>query len=121
MREEQALALEAALLGRAQHEAAHAEDVPLTAQPDLERPLLPFEERGRSAGEPQLHADRLAGDVDADLEEAASTRLLVYTIRLIQAGYDPVEACRNALIEPLTDDIETTDALMEVVYATFGR
>ena len=58
---------------------------------------------------------------DHDLEEAASTRLLVYTIRLIQAGYDPVEACRSALIEPLTDDIETVDALMEVVYATFGH
>ncbi len=57
---------------------------------------------------------------DHDLEEAASTRLLVYTIRLIQAGYDPVEACRNALVEPLTDDIETINALMEVVYATFG-
>lgn len=57
---------------------------------------------------------------DHDLEEAASTRLLVYTIRLIQAGYDPVEACRNALIEPLTDDLETINALMEVVYATFG-
>ena len=55
-----------------------------------------------------------------DLEEAASTRLLVYTIRLIQSGYDPVEACRNALVEPLSDDIETTDALMEVVHASFG-
>ncbi|MCW8956957.1 MAG: CbbQ/NirQ/NorQ/GpvN family protein [Gammaproteobacteria bacterium] len=57
---------------------------------------------------------------DHDLEEAASTRLLVYTIRLIQAGFDPVEACRNALVEPLTDDLETIEALMEVVYATFG-
>lgn len=57
---------------------------------------------------------------DHDLEEAASTRLLVYTIRLIQAGYDIVEACRSALIEPLTDDIETADALMEVVHASFG-
>jgi nitric oxide reductase NorQ protein len=58
---------------------------------------------------------------DHDLEEAASTRLLVYTIRLIQAGYDPLEACRSALIEPLTDDLETADALMEVVHATFGH
>lgn len=58
---------------------------------------------------------------DFDLEESASTRLLVSTLKLIQAGYDPVEACRHALIEPLTDDTETVDALMEVVYATFGR
>lgn len=58
---------------------------------------------------------------DHDLEESASTRLLVYTATLIQGGFDPVEACRAALIEPLTDDEETIDALMELIYATFGR
>jgi len=58
---------------------------------------------------------------DHDLEESASTRLLIYTATLIAGGFDPVEACRAALIEPLTDDEETVDALMEVVYATFGR
>ncbi|MEW8183164.1 MAG: CbbQ/NirQ/NorQ/GpvN family protein [Candidatus Thiodiazotropha endolucinida] len=58
---------------------------------------------------------------DHDLEEAASTRLLVYAATLILGGYEPVEACRSALVEPLTDDLETTAALMEVVYATIGR
>jgi len=58
---------------------------------------------------------------DHDLEENASTRLLVYTATLIKGGFDPVEACRAALVEPLTDDEETVNALMEVVYATFGR
>ena len=58
---------------------------------------------------------------DHDLEENASTRLLVYTATLIEGGFDPVEACHAALIEPLTDDEETVAALMEVVYATFGR
>jgi nitric oxide reductase NorQ protein len=57
---------------------------------------------------------------DHDLEEAASTRLLVYAATLIQGGYDPLDACRAALVEPLTDDVETSDALMEVVYASFG-
>jgi nitric oxide reductase NorQ protein len=57
---------------------------------------------------------------DHDLEENASTRLLIYTATLIDGGFDPVEACRAALIEPLTDDEETVEALMEVVYATFG-
>ena len=57
---------------------------------------------------------------DHDLEEAASTRLLVYAATLIKGGFDPLEACRAALVEPLTDDEETTAALMEVVYATFG-
>jgi len=57
---------------------------------------------------------------DHDLEESASTRLLVYTARLIRDGFDAVEACRAALIEPLSDDEATVDALMEVVRANFG-
>lgn len=56
-----------------------------------------------------------------DLEESASTRLLVYTATLIRSGFEPAEACRAALVEPLTDDEETVNALMEVVYATFGQ
>jgi len=58
---------------------------------------------------------------DVDLEEAASTRLLVYAARLIGVGMDPVEACRAALIESLTDEADVVEALMEVVSATFGR
>lgn len=56
-----------------------------------------------------------------DLEEAASTRLVVYTAALINGGFDPVEACRAAMVEPLTDDVETAGALMEIVHAAFGR
>ena len=54
---------------------------------------------------------------DHDLEESASTRLLVYAATLIKSGFDPVEACRAAIIEPLSDDEETVSALMEVVNA----
>ena len=57
---------------------------------------------------------------DHDLEEAASTRLLIYTATLIASGMPILEACRAALVEPLTDDQETIDALMEVVNATLG-
>jgi len=58
---------------------------------------------------------------DHDLEESASTRLLVYTATLIQGGFSEVEACRAAMVEPLTDDEETVQALMDVVYATYGE
>ena len=58
---------------------------------------------------------------DHDLEEGASTRLLVYTARLIKSGFDPVEACLAGLIEPLSDEEDVVSALMEVVYASFGR
>ncbi|MDH5433172.1 MAG: CbbQ/NirQ/NorQ/GpvN family protein [Gammaproteobacteria bacterium] len=54
-----------------------------------------------------------------DLEENASTRLLVYTATLMQSGLDQRTAIRSGLIEPLTDDPETINALMEVVNAKF--
>ncbi|WP_051221989.1 CbbQ/NirQ/NorQ/GpvN family protein [Neptunomonas japonica] len=61
----------------------------------------------------------LRGLKDMDLEEGASTRLLVYAATLIKAGFDPVEACRAGLVESLTDDEDTITALMEVVRANF--
>ena len=58
---------------------------------------------------------------DHDLEEVASTRLLVYAATLIQDGCDPTLACRASLVETLTDDPDTAVALNEVIDATFGR
>lgn len=57
---------------------------------------------------------------DHDLEEAPSTRLVVYAAALIRSGYDPLAACHAALVETLTDDEETAQALLEVVHASFG-
>ena len=56
-----------------------------------------------------------------DLEEAASTRLLVYAATLMKAGCDPVMACKAAMAEPLSDDAETIAALNEVIKASFGK
>jgi len=58
---------------------------------------------------------------DHDLEEAASTRLLIHTAMMIKAGLPPLDAVRAGMIEPLSDDEATVAALMEVVYAVFGR
>lgn len=58
---------------------------------------------------------------DHDLEEAASTRLLIHTACLVASGISPIEACRAGMIEPLSDDAVTVNALMEVVYAVFGQ
>ena len=91
--------------------------------PDLEREILV----GESGIDPETArklvklANAMRALKDHDVEESASTRLLVYAATLILGGYEPVEACRAALVEPLTDDIETTAALMEVVYAILGR
>jgi len=67
---------------------------------------------------------QLAGSLralkDHDLEEGASTRLLVYAATLINSGMDFREACQAAMVEPLTDDDETLKALLEVIDVTLG-
>lgn len=91
-------------------------------KPELELEVL-LGETGVDAGQGRRLiglANALRALKDHDLEEAASTRLLVYAATLIKAGFDVREACRAALVEPLTDDEETLAALMEVVDATLG-
>ncbi|KAA0944792.1 MULTISPECIES: CbbQ/NirQ/NorQ/GpvN family protein [unclassified Pseudomonas] len=55
-----------------------------------------------------------------DLEEVASTRLLIFTARLIAAGMNPREACMACLAESLSDDPQTVAALMDVVDVHFA-
>ena len=55
-----------------------------------------------------------------DLEETASTRLLVSAARLMAGGLAPLRACRGAIVNALTDDPGTAEALMEVVRAILG-
>ena len=55
-----------------------------------------------------------------DLEEVASTRLLIFTARLIAAGMPIREACLACLAEALTDDPHTVAALMDVVDVHFA-
>ena len=55
-----------------------------------------------------------------DLEETASTRLLVSAGRLLASGLPMKIACQAAIIDALTDDIATAQALTEVVSALFG-
>lgn len=57
---------------------------------------------------------------DHDLEEAASTRLLIHAGRLMVDGVDPVEACEACLAEPLSDDAATLEALMDIIRAHLG-
>jgi nitric oxide reductase NorQ protein len=57
---------------------------------------------------------------DHGLEESTSTRALVYAANMIGAGLDPVVACQVAMVNPITDDVELSDALMEIVNAHFA-
>lgn len=55
-----------------------------------------------------------------DLEETASTRLLVSAGRLVASGLSLQVACQAAIIDALTDDAATAEALGEVVRALVG-
>jgi nitric oxide reductase NorQ protein len=65
---------------------------------------------------------KLAGRIrtlrDQGLAEAPSTRLLVSTARLMSRGIPAAQACRAALVNPLTDDPELTAAIGDLVAAT---
>ncbi|MCD4703370.1 MAG: CbbQ/NirQ/NorQ/GpvN family protein [Methanosarcinaceae archaeon] len=51
------------------------------------------------------------------LEEGVSTRLLIYTGMLIRSGINPKEACKVAMIKPITDDLDLQKSIDEIVSA----
>jgi nitric oxide reductase NorQ protein len=57
---------------------------------------------------------------DRGLAEVPSTRLLVATARLIAGGIAVPEACRVALLAPLTDDPELLAGMRDLVNASLG-
>lgn len=56
---------------------------------------------------------------DHDLEEAASTRLLIYTALMMCSGLSAREACVACLVQPLSDDEETQRGITRLIDAHF--
>ena len=54
------------------------------------------------------------------LDEGISTRLLVYAATLIKDGVAPRDACRMALVRPITDDADIRETLDHAIDATFA-
>jgi nitric oxide reductase NorQ protein len=54
------------------------------------------------------------------LDEGISTRLLVYAATLIKQGIPAADACRMALVRPITDDADIRDTLDHAIDAVFG-
>jgi len=54
------------------------------------------------------------------LDEGISTRLLVYAATLIQRGVGPIDACRMALVRPITDDADIRATLDHAIDAVFA-
>jgi nitric oxide reductase NorQ protein len=94
---------------------------------DYPAPAIEAEIVSRETGIARDKADRLvalAGKYRAlkgqDLEEGASTRLLVSCASLIVAGLKVDEAIETAIIEPLTDDPDVKRGLRDLVVAVIG-
>jgi nitric oxide reductase NorQ protein len=54
------------------------------------------------------------------LDEGISTRLIVYAATLIKRGVAPQDACRMAMVRPITDDADIRATLDHAVDASFA-
>ena len=54
------------------------------------------------------------------LDEGISTRLLVYAANLIDKGIIANDACRMALVDPITDDADIRETLEHAIDAIFA-
>ena len=54
------------------------------------------------------------------LDEGISTRLLVYAANLIKDGINEADACKMALVNPITDDTDITDTLNHAIDTIFA-
>lgn len=64
-------------------------------------------------------AGKVRGQPQLGLRETVSTRLLVHTARLIQAGLPPRKAARVGIAESLTDEPKTVEALQDLINLHF--
>ena len=89
--------------------------------PELERRIV-MEEAGVDSALAQRLVElgqSLRAVQGQDLEEIASTRLLVHAAQLISDGLPDLQACRAALVETLSDDPSIREGLLETIQAYF--
>jgi len=91
--------------------------------PSLEREVAIVRQEG-GADHATAHAlvslgHRLRALHDRGLAEVPSTRLLIAAARLIASGIEARDACRSAIVSPLSDDATLVSAMSDLVDATF--
>ncbi len=61
----------------------------------------------------------IAGEIrqltDNEIQEAVSTRLLIYAAKLIQRGFNPYDACIHSIVESLSDEDEVLEVLKKLI------
>lgn len=66
-------------------------------------------------------ANQIRNLSDHEIQDAVSTRLLVYGAKLIVHGFDPYEACKHSIVESLTDDPEILAVLYKLIALYFPQ
>ena len=65
----------------------------------------------------------IAGEIrklsDSDIQEAVSTRLLIYAGKLITKGFDPYQACMHSMVESLSDEDDVLEVLEKLISLYF--
>ena len=68
---------------------------------------------------------RIAGEIrqltNSDIQEAVSTRLLVYAAKLMSKGFDKRKACLHSIVESLSDEEEVLEVLEKLVNLHFPK
>jgi len=65
-------------------------------------------------------AGKIRGLSGMDLEEGVSTRLLIYAATMIAGGMSVDRALEAAIIEPLSDELDTQQALRDLAAVIYG-
>jgi nitric oxide reductase NorQ protein len=67
----------------------------------------------------------IAGEIrnltDTDIQEAVSTRLLVYAAKLIVKGFDPYEAALHSIVQSLSDEDDVLEVLEKLLLLYFTK
>ncbi len=67
----------------------------------------------------------IAGEIrqldDTDIQEAVSTRLLIYAGKLITKGFNPYQACMHSIVESLSDENDVLKVLEKLIALHFTK
>lgn len=58
---------------------------------------------------------------DSDIQEAVSTRLLIYAAKLITKGFNSYDACIHSIVESLSDEKEVLEVLETLISLHFAK